>query len=128
MKKLSATVVNVGPLSKKEAIILRYLCEGFMRKEIASKVCRTQSCVGKQIESIAHKLDCHSAAEIVATATALDMVKIKITEVGHWLQNLLSILLVFNIALSHVDMRGPRSPRPIKTRTTARLVRSIRQA
>lgn len=80
MKKIKAHILEKGPISSKELVVLRYLCEGYMRKEIALRVCRTMSTVGKQIESISRKLECHSAAEIVATAVGSGLVKIEITQ------------------------------------------------
>ena len=129
MQKITAIILKQGPLSPKEAVVLRYLCEGCMRKEIALKVCRTPSTVGKQIESIAEKFDCHSAAEIVATAVAAGMVSIQIKQENSLFGKCLVMLLMCNVVFSHMDMRrGPSSPRPARTsRTTSRVNRSQRQ-
>lgn len=130
MRKLTATVIKPGCISPKEAVVLKYLCEGYLRKEIAHKVVRSQSCISSQLESIAHKLDCHSAAEIVATATALNVVIVEITpeERPHWFNKFVSILLVINILFGIVGPRISRTARPVRTRTAASLVRVIRQA
>lgn len=125
MKKITAVIISTGPLSRREAVILRYVCEGYCRQEIADLVCRTVSTVGKQIESIAGKLDCHSAAEIVATAVAADLVRIEISQEHSWFIKCMAVVLMLNITASHVDMRfGPRAPKPIRTtRVSNRLVR-----
>lgn len=74
--KLKATLINPGPLTKKESAVLLLMCEGKMRKEICSICHRSYGCVSKQIEAIAEKLDAHSAAEIVAKAVGNHFVDI----------------------------------------------------
>tara|TARA_R110002050_G_scaffold57423_3_gene128921 strand:+ start:73967 stop:74443 length:477 start_codon:yes stop_codon:yes gene_type:complete len=120
MHKLLATSIKQGSLTPKEAVVLRYLCEGFLRKEIADKVKRTESTVGKQIESIAAKLECHCSAEIVATAVALGLVEISVTRDHGLFIKFLSALLIINFTAGHIDMRrGPQAPRPARTLRTA---------
>ena len=129
MANIKVSVIDLGRLSPKEAVILAYLCKGYMRKEIALRVCRTPSTVGKQIESIARKLDCHNAAEIVATAVGADMVKITITHEHSLFMKMICVLLMMNITSSHIDLRrAPRSPRPMRSmRTNARVARYQRR-
>ena len=131
MCKLTVKVLKRGPLSPKEAVILGYLCQGYMRKEIALRVCRTPSTVGKQIESILEKLECHCAAEIVATAIAAEMVEVTINHEHSLFMKIVCVLLLVNITASHMDLRrGPRSPRPMRTssRVNSRVVRQIKQS
>ena len=130
MSHLHASILKRGPLSPKEAVVLRYLCEGYHRQEIANIINRTVSTISKQIESIAFKLDCHSAAEIVGTAVALGLVKIDVIhEHNLFIKFIACFLIVINISSGGVDMRrGPRSPRPVRTRVTAsRVVRHQNQ-
>jgi len=116
MHKLLATSIKHGPLSPKEAVILRYLCEGYLRKEIAARVFRTPSTVGKQIESIAGKLECRCSAEIVATAVALGLVNVEVTHDHSLFIKCLALLLIMNFTAGHIDIRrGPRAPRASRT-------------
>lgn len=129
MTKIKAHILKEGLVSSKESAVLRYLCEGYMRKEIALRMCRTQSTVNRHIESIAKKLDCHSAAEIVATAVAVELVKIEITHDHNLFSKFILIFLMCNFTAAHLDFqRTPRSPRPLRTtRVSSRLVRGQRQ-
>ena len=129
MHNIHAAIIKPGPLSAKEAVVLRFMCEGYCRKEIAGLVFRSVSTVGTQIESIAEKLDCHCAAEIVATAVAAGLVTIEITNEHGLFMKFMIILLLVNITSSHMDLRrGPRSPRPVRTmRASSRLVRRQEQ-
>ena len=76
MQKLNAEVIDPGPLTKKEAEILKYTCEGYMRKQIASKLYRSIKTVAAHIEHIEQKLEVHSAAQVVSTSVARGMVNI----------------------------------------------------
>jgi len=129
MTKIKAHILKDGIVSKKESVVLCYLCEGYMRKEIALRVCRTPSTVNRHIENIAKKLDCSSAAEIVATAIAIKMVRIEINHDHSLFSKCLMVLLMFNFTAGHLDFqRSPRSPRPLRTmRVSGRLVRGQRQ-
>ncbi|QSB02003.1 hypothetical protein JWZ98_03305 [Methylomonas sp. EFPC1] len=109
--KLHATLLKPGPLTKSESRVLLLICQGMMRKEICRLVCRSYGCVSKQIESIAEKLDAHSAAEIVAKAVASQLVDITIKA---WLLAMLS-----QCCLADIDQdmrRPPANPRPPHTR------------
>lgn len=74
--KLQATITNNGPLTQQETRVLQLLCTGLLRKQIAYQLHRSYGSVSKQIESIALKLNAHSAAEIVAKAVASGLVQI----------------------------------------------------
>lgn len=130
MSKINAHILKQGTLSPKESVILRHLCEGYMRKEIAFRVCRTPSTVDKQIESIMEKLDCHCAAQVVATAVAAGLVEITISHEHSLFIKMVCVLLMINITSSHLDLRrAPRSARPLRSmRTSARVVRTVRQS
>ena len=65
-------------LTAEEIRVLKALCAGYMRKEIARRTQKSVSCVSRHIENIAKKLSAHSAAEIVAKAVALNIVHISI--------------------------------------------------
>ena len=131
MKKVTATVIRRGPLTKTEGRVLRYLCEGYTRNEIAVlKMVRSTSTVNRHVESIALKLESHSQAEIVSTAIAAGMVHIEFREaVPALLARCLLILIMFNVTAGHIDYRqAPRAPRPVRTyRTSVRLMRGQRQ-
>lgn len=73
---LHVELISHDGLSKAEGRILSILCTGKMRQEIADELCRSYGTVSKHIETIAEKLDAHSAAEIVAKAVAKGLVKI----------------------------------------------------
>jgi len=75
-------------------------------------VFRSYGCVSKQLDSIARKLDAHSAAEIVAKAVARQMVDISIK---CWLL----AMMVSGVSVDDFDMdlrRPPMHPRPPITR------------
>lgn len=74
--KLHATITDNGPLTPQETKVLKLLCTGLLRKQIAYQLHRSYGSVSKQIESIALKLNAHSAAEIVAKAVASGLVQI----------------------------------------------------
>lgn len=130
MKKLRAHIVRKGPLTNTEARVLRYLCEGYTRNEIAvRKMVRSISTVNRHVESIAFKLEAHCHAEIVSTAIAAGMVQLEFKEPqASLITRLMLVLLMFNVTSGHVDMRGPRSPRPQTTyRASSKLSRTSRQ-
>lgn len=117
--KLVARIINTEGLTEKEAEVLRHLCEGRMRAEIAVRIHRTLSTVSRHIESIAQKWDAHSAAEIVSMAVAKGMVEISINSTGQ--QTVLKILLLaVMFAPQHIDSRQP----PRHCRHQVKLVRS----
>jgi len=82
--KLHATLTDHPSLTPREQAVLRLLCEGLMRKQIARILHRSYGSVSKHIEAIAEKLDAHSTAEIIAKAVA-----------KHWISITLETLLLF---------------------------------
>lgn len=130
MKKLHVALLQQGPLTAKEARVLRYLCLGYSRLEIANEQPqRSESTINRHVESIAYKLDAHCQAEIVSTAVALGLVKIEIDQ-HHSLfsKMVIAVLLVFSVFGGNVDMRRSPTPRPIRTaRTSNRTNRSTDQ-
>lgn len=130
MKKLRAEIVRLGPLTKTEGRVLVYLCEGYTRGEIAKrKMFRSISTINRHVESITLKLEASCHAEIVSTAVAMNLVYVEFREPqAPLLMRLMLVLLMFNVTSGHVDMRGPRSPRPQTTyRASAKLSRTSRQ-
>ena len=73
---LVVEVVDGNGFTKKEMDILRLICCGLTRKEMAVKKSRSFSTVSKHVERIAQKLDAHSSAEIVAKAIAAGIVSV----------------------------------------------------
>ncbi len=121
MKKIHASIIYQGPLTTKEGVVLRYLCEGYLQKQIALKIFRTQSTVGKHLESISKKLDCHCAAEIVSTAIAMGLVKVEIRQKHHITVKCLIIAIVLNSTSGNIKLRPPRTARTTQvTRTQSR--------
>ncbi len=108
--KLHANLSNSGPLTKRESDVLVLLCQGQLRKQIAGRLNRSYGCVSKQIESIAHKLNAHSTAEIVAKAVANQLVNIT-------LRIWLLVALIDGIDIDYeINRRTPKSPRTPMTR------------
>ncbi len=126
MKKIHANIITKGPLTAKEAAVLRYLCEGYLQKQIALKLFRSQSTVGKHLESISRKLDCHCAAEIVSTSVAMGLIKVEIREHTSAITKALVIFLMMNMLFIQTD--GRRPPRPIRTVRISRTVRTNRES
>ena len=119
--KLHATILDKGPLTRQEARVLQLLSTGLLRKQIAATTYRSYGTVSKQVESIAKKLNAHSAAEIVAKAVAAQYVDITLKA--------LLLCLMFNSVSEPMDinkLRQPHIPRSPITRcqtknTTPRL-------
>jgi DNA-binding CsgD family transcriptional regulator len=117
--KIVARLISTDGLTNKEAEVLRHLCEGRMRAEIAHCLHRTHSTVSRHIESIAEKWDAHSAAEIVAMAVAKGLVDIRIQQTV-----IKCLLLAVLIAPQHIDYRQPPRhgryfPQHSRTRTVS---------
>ena len=112
--KLHATLTNPGPLTRRESDVMLLLCQGQLRKQIAASLHRSYGCVSKQLESIAKKLNAHSAAEIVAKAVASRMVHISIKAL------LLMILLCGCCGTDCAQRRNPTAPRPPLSRCHTR--------
>jgi len=121
VKRLKAQIIKNGPLTDKEAEILKYLCMGYYRPEIALQLHRTLSTISKHIEHIAEKLDAHGSTEIVLIAEKTGIVEIKIIEKRP--EKLLLICLILGQLISpNLGRRPPQTPRPL-----IRLVRSHHQ-
>jgi DNA-binding CsgD family transcriptional regulator len=122
MTRISAQIINKGPLTNKEAEILRYMCEGLYTTEIAVRLFRSPRTVGKHIENIAHKLEARGSSEIVLIARELGLVAITLNETGNHIAKLMLLVFVCNMFLPPKDMR-----RPPRTRTNhVRCVRLYR--
>lgn len=121
MKRLTATLINKGPLTNREAEILSYVAVGYYCPEIALRLHINVKTVSKHIENIAYKLDAHGSTEIVLVAEKMGLVKIDIIE--HRYQNLLLIFLVISQLFSHDIGRRP----PSTMRQATRLVRTTKQ-
>ncbi len=94
MKRLTARILKQGTLTDKEIDILRLMCEGYYRPEIAQKKHRTISTISKHIESIAEKLDAHGSTEIVLIAEQLGLIEIKLSHSNHPLMLCIVLLLI----------------------------------
>jgi DNA-binding CsgD family transcriptional regulator len=126
MKKIHASIIEKGPLTAKEAAVLRYLCEGYLQKQIALKLFRSHSTVGKHLESISRKLDCHCAAEIVSTSVAMGLIKVEIREGTRTSVKALLLLLMFHMMIPQAGSRRP--PRPIRTVRASQTIRTNRES
>lgn len=99
MQALSAEIVNLGPLTPAEGQVLKLVCEGNTRHEIAELRHRSEKTVSAQLESIAGKLDAEGRAEIVCRAVAKGLVHIS-------LRGMLIAWLSFGVcANDHIDKR-----------------------
>jgi DNA-binding CsgD family transcriptional regulator len=127
--KIIAEVIDKGQLTAQEAVVLRHLCEGKMRREIAFSVHRSYGCVSKHVESIAAKLNARSAAEIVSVAVAKGMVKIRIEHTDHRTALLKCLIIAMLINPHILDLRQPprhcrQSVKLLRTRSETQFVRS----
>jgi len=124
MKRLIAKILKNGPLSDKEAAVLRLLCEGYYRPEIALKLHRSLSTVSSHVEHIAEKLDAHGSTEIVLLAEKLGLVEINLIKPEHhyFTNSLLIFLVICQLSSSNI---GRRPPQPIRPAT--RIVRTQKQ-
>lgn len=113
MKRLAAKIVDRGPLTAKEAEVLRLLCEGYYRPEIAIKLHRTLSTVSSHIDHISAKLHARGATEIVVIAQQLGLVEIRLIQRSITLQT----VILFYLALLQLAFPTPR--RPLRAPTVA---------
>jgi DNA-binding CsgD family transcriptional regulator len=128
VKRIHANLLNPGPLSAKEAVVLRYICEGYTRNEIAGLVFRSSSTISSQIDSIAQKLDCHSAAEIVATAFALGLVSITIDQNPSLLRRIVVLILIVSMVVAQFDIKPDDVTTARLRLPTTRLIRNPNRA
>jgi len=105
MKRLSAKTLKNGPLTDKESQVLRYLCMGYYRPEIALHLHRTLSTVSKHIEHIAEKLHAHGSTEIVLIAEKMGLVEIKIIQ---YPEQLLLIFMAIRELFSGLVRNAPK--------------------
>jgi DNA-binding CsgD family transcriptional regulator len=127
--KLVARIINTEGLTEKEAEVLRHLCEGRMRAEIAVRIHRTLSTVSRHIESIAQKWDAHSAAEIVSLAVAKGHIEIRIEPSDQRTAMLKCLIIAMLINPNTTDIRQPprssrQSVKLFRTRTETQSARS----
>lgn len=121
MKRLTAKIIDNGPLTDKEAQVLRYLCMGYYRPEIALHIHRTLSTVSKHIEHIAEKLHATGSTEIVVIAEKMGLVEIHMIQ-RHYEKLLLILLVIGQLFSPSLGRRPPQTQRP-----AIRLVRTSRQ-
>lgn len=74
--QIKVEVLDHGPLTKTETVVLRLLCMGLVKKKIADYLCRAYKTIDTHDENIKRKLEAHSSGEVVARAVAEGMVKI----------------------------------------------------
>lgn len=111
-ERITATVLKRGNLSPAEAKVLRFLCEGYHRKEIALKLFRATSTVNRHIESISKKLDAHCQTEIVVLAVASGMVSVNTSDsYKQHVLVLIALVIFMQIFIESPKRRPPRSPR-----------------
>jgi len=121
MKRLTATILKNGPLTSKEAEILKYLAMGYYRPEIALHLHRTLSTVSKHIEHIAQKLNAHGSTEIVLIAEKMGLIEIKLLNTRSNCL-LLICLIIGQLTAPQFGRRPPQHQRP-----ATRLVRAYSQ-
>lgn len=80
MQRITAKVIKNGPLTNREAQILKYMCEGFYCPEIAARLFRSIRTIEKHIENIAEKLDAHGSTEITLIVIELGLVEITLDQ------------------------------------------------
>lgn len=100
--KLVVDVVDSQGFTKQEVAMLRLLCMGITRKEMARQKSRSIGTVSKHVENIAGKLNAHSAAEIVAKAIAKGIVTISL--------QIISFLAIGFILASMINYSGKVAP------------------
>jgi DNA-binding CsgD family transcriptional regulator len=101
MQTLTAEIVALGPLTPAEGDVLKLVCEGNLRWEIAKRRCRSEKTVSAQLDSISGKLDAHGSTEIVCKAVAKGLVRIS-------MRGVLIFWLSFGVTVNdHLDKRRP---------------------
>lgn len=76
--RLTATILSNGPLSSKEARVMRFIAEGLTQKQIAQRVNRSLSTINTQLEHIYRKLGAHNATHAVGIAISKGIVGLSI--------------------------------------------------
>lgn len=110
--RVRASILDPGPLSPKEAAVVRFLAEGLSKKQIASRVNRSIKTIDAQLDAAYKKLGAHSATHAIGIAITRGIVGLT-----------LLCLLVMAIQVDRTIIR-PRSParqgRVASARTTRR--------
>lgn len=118
MTRITARIIDQGPLTAKEAEVLRYMCEGFYTTEIAVRQFRSPRTIGKHIENIAAKLKARGSSEIVLVAVEMGLVKIQLnsnTGLRNFILVIISVVQLMGLDTSSIR-RPPRTPRPLVQR------------
>lgn len=76
--RLTATILDQGPLSPKEARVMRLVAEGLTQKQIAQRINRSLSTINTQLEHIYRKLNAHSAVHAVGIAVSKGIITLTI--------------------------------------------------
>jgi len=119
MQRIHARVIDKGPLTEREAEVLRYMCEGLFSTEIALRLFRSPRTIGKHIENIAGKLNARGSSEIVLIARELGLVQITLSNPINPTLKIVLLLIMFSNLMPQHGMRRPKTPRA----PTVRLVR-----
>lgn len=77
-QRVEATIVDLGPLSPKEARTFKYQCEGLQKKQIAQRVSRSLSTVSTQLEAVYEKLGAHNSTQALAIAISRGIVTVSL--------------------------------------------------
>jgi len=96
--KLSATVHDSAPLTKRERQVYALLAEGLTRQQIAARLCRSMRTIDAHINHILDKLDAENAHHAVGIGVAGGFLSI--------VRRVLCMLLVFG--LTHGDVNAVR--------------------
>jgi DNA-binding CsgD family transcriptional regulator len=123
MQRLHAKIIDQGPLTKAEAKVLRYMCEGLYTPEIALRLFRSPKTVAKHIENIAHKLNARGSSEVVLIAREMGYVQITLIDTTHYATKLILMLVMCSSLLPQHGMRRQKTPRA----PVVRVVRTQRQ-
>ncbi len=117
MRRLRAKILSNGPLTPKEAEVLRLLCEGYYRPEIAEKLHRAVSTVSTHIDHIADKLQARGSTEIVFIAQQMGLVEVRLI---HRISP--EMLLIWYLAMTQIVGFAPRRP----PRSPQHAIRAVR--
>lgn len=111
MQRISATIIDKGPFTAKEAEVLRYMCEGLYSTEIALRLFRSPRTVSKHMENIAVKLNARGSSEIVLIAINLGFIEIRLVNQPTLIKVILMLLLCNTFCPQDDARRPPRIPR-----------------
>ena len=108
--KIHAEIANHQLLSKDQANVLKYACEGYTRKQIAEKTGLCYSQVKRKYEELFETFFVHNAPSLVAVAVAKQIVNISLKSI--------LVVISFNACLLDDDARRPPRPPRIKIART----------